>query len=164
MKYLILTVLVLLLSVLQTTVLGVIEIFGVIPNLLVVSVICYALMRGDFEGVIFGTAVGFVLDILSGRMVGINMILCSLVGLLCACLYDTLFNNNSFVASVFVLWISLIYELLIYVFYFLFWGDTNIAFALLHKVLPCAVYNAASAFVIYPILKKVRIFDRREND
>ena len=162
MKYAILTVFLLVISVVQTTVLRSIEIFGVVPNLIVVSVICYALMRGDFRGIIFGSIAGAVLDLLSGRMVGMNTILCSTMALLCACLFDSLFNNNSFVASVFVLWISAIYEFLIYVFYFLFWGNTDFVFALIYKILPCAVYNAAAAFVIYPIMRKICSFDKKE--
>ena len=162
MKYAILTVFFIVISVLQTTVLKSIEILGTVPNLLVVAVICYALMRGDFRSIIFGAASGIVLDFLSGRMVGMNMILCSLTALLCACLYENLFNNNSFVASVFVLWISAIYEFLIYVFYFLFWGNTDIIYVLLHKILPCSVYNAAAAFAIYPIMKIICSFDKEE--
>lgn len=164
MKYVILTAFVLAVSVLQTTVLGVVEIFGVIPNLLVTAVICYSLIRGDFESVIFGAVCGFVLDLLSGRMVGMNMILCSVTAFMCACLHDNLFNNNSFVASVFVLWISALYELLIYIFYFLFWGDTSFVFAILHKILPCAAYNAAATFLVYPTLRGICLFDRQEND
>lgn len=162
MKYAVLTVFMIIISVVQTTVLKSMEIFGVVPNLLVVAVICYALMRGDFRSIVFGAAAGFVLDLLSGRMVGMNMILCSVTALFCACLYENLFNNNPFVASIFVLWISAVYEFLIYVFYFLFWGNGDVVFALLHKVLPCAVYNAVSAFAIYPLMKFICSFDKAE--
>lgn len=166
MRYLLLFVFMFFLSVVQTTVLGAIEIFGVIPNLLLTAVICYAIIRGDFEGVIFGAVIGIFLDFLSGRMVGMNLILCTLVSFSCCSLYDALFNNNPFVASVFVLLVSIVYEFLIYVFYFLFWGDANVWFALIHKILPGAVYNALSAFLIYPVLKKICLFGagRWEND
>lgn len=164
MKYVFLTIVVFALSIIQTAVLGAVEIFGVIPNLLLVSVICYSLMRGDLRSIVYGSVVGFVLDILSGKMVGMNLLMCTCVALMCACLYETLFNNNSFVAAVFVLWISALYEFLIYVFYFLFWGNTDILFALFHKILPCALYNAFSTFLIYPIMRKISLLERTDND
>ena len=107
---------------------------------------------------------GFILDILSGRMVGMNLLMCTLTAMMCACLFETLFNNNSFVASVFVLWITALYEFFIYMFYFLFWGDTNIVFAIFHKILPCALYNAVSAFFIYPIMRKISSLEKADND
>ncbi len=164
MKYVLLTLTVFLLSIVQTAVLGLVEIFGVIPNLLLVSVICYSLMRGDLRSIIYGSVVGFVLDILSGKMVGMNLLMCTLAALLCACLFETLFNNNSFVAAVFVLWITALYELLIYVFYFLFWGNGDFLFAIFNKIIPCAIYNAVSAFLIYPIMRKISLLEKTDND
>lgn len=164
MKYVFLAALILVLSVLQTTLIDYISILGVVPNLLLVSSICYCLIRGDFKSIIFGSIVGAVLDLLSGHMVGMNMILCTLCALLSANLYESLFNNNSFVAAVFVLWISALFEFLVYAFYFLFWKEGEFVFALVHRILPFGVYNAAIAFIIYPIMRKISSFDTAERD
>lgn len=160
MKYLWLFILTFVFAVLQTTVIDAISIFGVIPNLLVTAVICYSLMRGDLRAIIFGAIIGIVLDFLSGKIVGMNLILCTLTAFLSASLYESLFNNNSFVAAVFVLWISFLYEFLIYVFYFLFWGESAFLFAVFKVVLPCAFYNALCTFFIYPIMRKISSLDR----
>lgn len=164
MKYAVLTVLVLLFSAVQTTVLKSAEIMGVVPNLLLVAVICYSLILGNLNSIIFGAVIGLLLDLLSGHMVGVNLILCSLTAYMCAGFNGNLFSNNSFVAAVFVLWITFLYEFVIYILYFLFWSEGHMWFAVTHRILPAALYCAVSAFLIYPVMRGVSRLEKSEDD
>ncbi len=157
LRYALTVFFVLLLTVLQTTVLHAAKIFGVIPNLLLSAVVCYSLTKGDYKAIVFGIGCGLIMDFFGGRTVGMNTLLCLYVSLVCVLLYGGLFNNNAFVAMLFVLLLSIPYEFLIYFFSLFIWGKTDIVYALLHKILPCAVYNALITFLVYPFTRALAV-------
>jgi len=140
---------------LQTTVLRGIEIFHTIPNLLFIFVICYSLLSADYSALAFAAICGLILDLTGGRLIGMNTLLCTLAAAFCLAVNDNLFNNNLFVAMVFVLLLSLPYEFLTYVLYFTIWGRGAIGFALLCKILPTAFYNFVFTVVLYPLTKRL---------
>ncbi len=152
-RYLLTAVLVFVLIVLQTTVIRGIEVFHVVPNLLVVMVVCYSLLHEDYSALVVGAICGLLLDIHGGRSVGMNALLCTLLAYLCVCVSGNLYNNNSLVAMVFVLFLSIAYELIIYIFYFAIWGHGSFVYALLYKILPGAVYNSLVTILLYPLVR-----------
>ncbi len=154
-KIILTVILIALLTVLQTTVLRGIEVLGVIPNLLFITVVCYSLLHADYSALVMGVACGLLLDITGGRIVGMNALLCTLVAYFCICISGSLFNNNIPVAMLFVLLLTVPYELITYIFYFVIWGQGSFWYALLLKILPAAVYNALAAAVLYPLVRKI---------
>ncbi len=152
-RYALLVVFVFLLTVLQTTILRAVEIFGVIPNLLFSAVVCYSLTKGDWKALVFGIVCGMILDFFGGRAVGMNTLLCMYTALVCILLHGGLFNNNAFVAMIFVFLLSIAYEFFIYFFSLLIWGQTDILYALLFKILPGSVYTALVTLFIYPFAR-----------
>ena len=154
-KVVLILILILLLTVLQTTVLRGIEIFHVIPNLLMVTVVCYSLLKGDYSALAVGVACGFILDITGGRMVGMNALLCALVAYFCICISGSLFNHNIPVAMLFVLMLSIPYELIMYIFYFAIWGEGEFWFAFFCKILPASIYNALATVLLCPLIRAI---------
>ncbi len=148
-------ILILLFTIIQTTVLRGFEVFHVIPNLLLITVVCHGILHGDYMSLAVGVICGFLLDITGGRLVGMNTLLCTLVAYLCICISGNLFNNHLFVAMMFVLLFSIPYELLIYIFYFTIWGTGKLGFVLVCKILPGAVYNFLFTVLLYPLVKRV---------
>ncbi len=148
-------ILILLLTVLQTTVLRGFEIFNLIPNLLLIMVVCHGILHGDYMSLTVGVICGLLLDITGGRAVGMNTLLCTLIAYLCISVGENLFNNHIFVAMMFVLLFSIPYEFLIYLFYFGIWGEGNFWYAIFCKVLPGAIYNSLFTIVLYPLIKWV---------
>ena len=61
--------------VLQSTVLQYIEVWNIRPNLLIMLIIYFALIRGSVEGGIIGLAGGILMDILAGKVFGIHSLL-----------------------------------------------------------------------------------------
>lgn len=138
--------------ILQTTVLDSIRIFGIIPNIMLISVICYSLSAADYRGIIFGVASGLLLDITGGRMIGINTLLCMYVAFSCVWMCDKLYNNNEIIAGVFTFVISIIYGAAMYIINFLLWGETNVLYALFRVILPETLYNTILSLFIYPLM------------
>lgn len=142
-------------TVLQSTVIQSIELFNVVPNLLLITVVCYSLLCGDYSAMVIGVVCGLLLDITGGRIVGLNTILCTLAAYFCICVSGNLFNNNALVSMVFVLLLSIPYELLTYLLYFAIWGHGGFFYALLARVLPAALYNFVVTLIIHPIVRKI---------
>lgn len=157
-KYLFTAVLIFALIVLQTTVIRGVEIFHVVPNLLVVMVVCYSLLHEEYSALAVGAICGLLLDIHGGRTVGMNALLCTLLAYLCVCVSGNLYSNNSFVAMVFVLFLSVVYELVIYIFYFAIWGHGSFGYALLYKILPGSLYNSLVTILLYPLVRLLTVF------
>jgi len=157
-KVVLTVIMIFILTVLQTTIVQGFEIFHVVPNLLFITVVCYGILHGDYGALAVGIACGLLLDITGARVVGMNTLLCALAAYFCICVSDSLFNNNVLVAMVFVLVLSIPYELIIYIFNFVIWGRGNFVYALFCKVLPGAVYNFLVTVLLYPIIKRVTFF------
>lgn len=148
-------VLVFVLTILQTTVVRRIEIFHVIPNLLLIFVICYGLLHDDYSTLVVGVICGLLLDINGGRVVGMNTLLCTVVAYLCIYVSGSLYSNTSVVAMLFVLIFSFFYELIVYIFYFAVWGHGGFLYAMFCKILPAGIYNSLVTIVLYPIVQKL---------
>lgn len=152
-RYAVTVLVVFLLTVIQTTLLRSAEIFGVIPNLLLSAVICYSLVKGEPKAIVFGLICGMLLDFFGGRNVGMNTLLCLYASLICVLLHDGLFNNNTFVAMLFVFLMTIGYELIIYFFNIFIWKQQGFLYAFFLRVLPQAAYNAVATIFMYPLTR-----------
>ena len=155
LHYLVTALFIILLSVIQSTVLRGIQIFHVIPNLLLITTVCYGLTHGSFRGFFVGILCGLLLDLFSGRAIGMNTLLFALIAYFCIFISGNLFSNNTYVCMVFVLFLTISYELLTYIFYFAIWKQGALGFAIFSKILPSAIYNFLFTIVLYPLVKRV---------
>ncbi|MBR7164263.1 MAG: rod shape-determining protein MreD [Clostridia bacterium] len=159
-KFLLTAILIFVLTILQTTVIQGIEVFHVIPNLLLITVVCYSLLHGDYSALVVGVVCGFLLDINGGRVVGMNALLCTVLAYVCICVSGSLYSNNGLIAMIFVLIFSLFYELIVYIFYFAIWGQGAFFYALFCKILPAAVYNGLATILLYPLVRRLTVFNQ----
>ncbi|MBQ2696307.1 MAG: rod shape-determining protein MreD [Clostridia bacterium] len=157
-KVVLTVLLIFIITVLQTTIVQGFEIFHVVPNLLFIMVVCYGILHGDYGALVVGVVCGLLLDITGARVVGMNTLLCTLAAYFCICISDSLFNNNVLVAMVFVLLLSIPYELIIYIFNFVIWGRGSFWYALFYRILPGGVYNFLVTILLYPIIRRVTLF------
>lgn len=148
-------VLVFLLAVLQTTLVHGISVFHTVPNLLFIAVVCYSLLHADYSALVFAAACGLLLDVTGGRAIGINTLFCLYAAYFCIRISGSLFNNNVFVSMVFVMLLSVPYELFTYVLYFAVWGHGTFGYALLCKIVPAVLYNFVMTLLIYPLTRSM---------
>ncbi|MEW6652110.1 MAG: rod shape-determining protein MreD [Bacteroidota bacterium] len=62
------------LIILQLTVIPLISIFGVVPNLIIITTLYFALQGGQIYGMVLGFFFGFFFDLFSGGVLGASML------------------------------------------------------------------------------------------
>ena len=65
---------------LQTSLFSHLSLFGVIPNLVLITTVCYGLLQGFRSGLYFGLLAGLCLDLAGSGVLGINIIILGLPG------------------------------------------------------------------------------------
>ncbi len=77
-----------LLAALQITVVPLISISGIAPNLLIVLITFYALKNGQSFAILLGFTFGFLFDLISGGVIGVNMFAMTISGFIAGYFYN----------------------------------------------------------------------------
>ncbi len=130
---------------------------GVIPDLLMIVVICGALLKGSKFGIQLGLTAGFLQDIILGGF-GTNIVIKIFVGYLVGNLEGKIFKQQVLIPVLVVFVMTFVHE-----FLFLLLSEQLIfsispLWALQTVILPLAVVNAIFTLVIYPVL---HVLERR---
>jgi rod shape-determining protein MreD len=140
--------------VLQTTIFARLNIFGIVPDLVLVSVILFSVLNSGRKTTLFSAVSGFLQDILSFGMY-LNTIVKVLVSV-CVGIVKESFIGNEFVLSLILVLVftplSLFFEAAIFVFF----GTRQIVFGeLALNILIASTYNVALIPILFPILRKI---------
>ncbi len=150
----------LLFSVLQATWLNAAQIFGVKPNLFLVYtvIVCFFCSKG--EGAVIGAVFGFFLDIITGRLLGMNTVLGMLTGFFTAYLCERVFRtSNVLIIMLTAAVMTLLYESAYYAAAFMMIiKNADFWYTLKNTILPELLYNAAAAPVVYLFAGKAAKF------
>jgi|SRR5712692_623406 len=98
-----------LVAIFQSAVLARLDANGLHPDLTLLSVISWSLLRGSREGMSWGFIGGLALDLLSGVPLGLNALLLTLAGYLAGLGEATVFRNNVILPALIIASISLGY-------------------------------------------------------
>lgn len=154
MKYLRLALITLAAYILQNTALKYISVFGIVPNIMVVFVICYSLNNKNFiSAVIYGLLCGFALDCASQTLFGLHALLSIGCASLCTEMSERFFKGKYIVKIMFAFVLSFVYEALYYGLSYALYNETPYFKMLLFTALPTAVYNTVLAM---PLLLYIR--------
>ncbi|TLM77867.1 MAG: rod shape-determining protein MreD [Actinobacteria bacterium] len=127
---------------------------GVVPNLLLLVVITLAFMEGSQAGMVAGFSAGLLLDLLGTGPVGAWALVLAVTGYVTGLVAANLFAEG-WLLPVTVAAVACLLAEGAYAFELTMFGEgANLAGALLTKVLPGAVYNAALALLVYPWLAR----------
>lgn len=154
-KILVLTLLVYITCLLQSTVAGYIEISGVKPNFLLVVAITIALRRSDKESAFIGLFCGLGMDILIGRAMGWYAICLFIICFLIGMVNSKLYKDNPLIAMFFVFFSSVAVEMMYYFIFSFLKGYQDILFVLTTLVLPESLYNTILALPVYPLIIRI---------
>lgn len=148
-KILVVTSLIYVVCLLQSTVLEYIEIQGIRPNLILIVAVCVALIRNDLEAAFTGLAFGLGMDILIGRALGWYGLIIFLINFLIAQINSKLYRENPLIPVFFVFASTLTAEMLYYLISFFLKGYESFSFVLVRIILPESLYNAVLSFPVF---------------
>ena len=153
--------------VLQTTVFQEITLGVVAPNLMLIIVCSYALLRGKKEGLIVGFFAGLLVDLFYGyfEVIGINALLFMIAGLLVGIFHNYLYLEDILIPVIAVGVCDFVYSFIYYVITFALRNRLDIVSYIKSIILPELVYTIFVCIFVYRIImfinKKLEAFENR---
>ena len=141
------------LAILQSTIVSHFRMWGVFADLPLLVVVSWSLLRGPWEGLIWGFIAGAAVDIFSGAPFGAATFGLIAAGLLSGLGQSTVFRSQLFLPLLAMLLATIVYDMLFLIVvsisgYSVSWMDS-----LLHLILPSAVLNAVLTPVVFVIMR-----------
>jgi rod shape-determining protein MreD len=138
--------------VVQTTVLPMIAIASIRPNLIIIITASFGFMRGAKEGMFVGFLAGLMLDILFGNILGFYALIYLFFGFLNG-LFQQIYLDEDLKLPILLISVSsLVYGLCIYVFHFVLRGQFAFFSYLNQVILPELIYTIAATIGLYPLI------------
>ena len=157
MRWVVISIIMFIGYILQTTIIPSFELWGVFPNLILVLICCFAFLGGSKDGIITGVSLGLLSDLAYGRAIGLYTLLGLYLGVFAGKFNKRFFKDNYLVALVFMIVCTFVYEGIIYIFSVLIYnGDFHVITAFV-KIAIEAFLNAIVAVIVYPILLKLNL-------
>lgn len=148
------------LLILQLTVIPLISVFGVVPNLIIIAAIYYALHGGQIYGMILGFLFGFFFDLLSGGVLGASMLSMTIAVFLSGYFYNEnrVDTNTSTYFFLVILFIAAFISSLIYSFAGNFNPEVQFTALILEGALLPAVYTTIFGLTVVVFnMRKARL-------
>lgn len=164
MRIVIISFIVLLNFILQSTLFSHIAIMGIVPNTALIIVISYSYLRGDVEGAIIGFCAGLLADIFFGRVIGVSALLMMFAGFFAGKPFKDFFKDNYLAPILLIGSIGLLYELMFYVLNFLLMGRVDILRYMGIVILPVTAYNLIVGVFVYRGIYGVNAMLKRRED
>jgi rod shape-determining protein MreD len=153
--------------VIQTTVFDSVQIYGIKPNLILITTISYALIRGREEGAVYGFSAGLLLDIMGGKTIGIFSLMGLYTGLIIGSLNKRLYNENYIIVFILNAGGSFAYNFIYYLYVYLFISKGNFLWGIIAYIIPETIYNTVLSLIVYFFLlninKKLDYYKKRLN-
>ena len=141
--------------VLQTTTFQTLSFANIAPNLLIIVVSSFGLMRGKSEGMFIGFFSGLLIDIFCGFYLGIYALLYMYVGYIAGLFQKRFYPEDLKLPLVLIPASDLFSNLLIYVVLFLTRNRYDFGYYLMNIIVPELVYTMIITIFFYLLLLKI---------
>lgn len=151
MRVTILSILLVIIHVLETTIFQNIRIGGIAPNFMIMIIVSFALLRGCKEGVLIGVLAGFLHDVSFSSTMGLTIITYALIGYGCG-KFNKDFYRENFIIPFFCTLGSSLFSSAITMLSFVLHGKVNILFFLKSIIIPELIYTVTLSLVVYQLM------------
>lgn len=154
--------------ILESTLFQYMRIYGIKPDFSIMIIVSYAILRGSTYGAFAGLGIGLLIDILYGRVMGINALSYMVTGYIIGQAHENVFKDSIIPPFIFNLIAIIIFQhsfiLLSY-----FSNDfpsigVQYGYMLFEVILPQALYNAVVGSIVHRFIYKLdetSFMDRR---
>lgn len=136
-------------ALLQSTVMPYLKVFGVMPNLMLLAVVAWTLLRGPGEGIVWGFLGGIFVDLLSRAPLGLSALALVFVSYLSSFAEQTLYRNHPALPLIVVLIVTPIYDIAVLVLLRLTGQAVDWLVSLLYFTLPATVIHVVLMLAVY---------------
>lgn len=141
--------------VLQTTTFQTLSFAGIKPNLMIIVVAAFGLMRGKKEGMYIGFISGLLIDIFCGFYLGIYALLYMYVGYLTGLFQKRFYPEDIKLPLLLISASDFITNVLIYIILFLTRSRYDFGYYFMNVIVPEFVYTMVITIFLYLILLKI---------
>jgi rod shape-determining protein MreD len=162
MKILLKSAIIVVALLIQLTLINSITILGLKPDLIMVVVVVFSLLKGEKEGTISGFSSGLLQDIFSTGLLGINALAKTVIGFTCGIFKEKIFHEHIlFLIPVITFIASIMQSILIFLLLRAFGIEYNLSWSLKQLALPEALYSSLlSPFIFLAINKLFQLMER----
>ncbi len=140
----------------QLTLINSITILGLKPDLIMVVVVVFSLLRGAKEGTISGFASGLLQDIFSTGLLGMNALAKMVIGFFCGIIKEKIFREHIlFIIPVITFIASFMQSILMFFLLRAFGIEYDLAWSLKQVALPEALYSSLLSPFIFLAINKL---------
>jgi rod shape-determining protein MreD len=149
-------------AILQSTVVPHLTIWDVFPDLPVLVVVSWSLLRGAGEGVVWGFISGLAVDLLSGAPFGAATLSFIAIGFLSGLGEATVFGAHVALPLITTFLATILYDLLFLLIVQISGNSVDWMGSLFRIILPSAVFNAALMPIVFLAVRKLHTWFGRE--
>lgn len=140
--------------------------FGVKPNLILISTIIVSLWYGLYAGTFYSFIIGFVTDLLFGNTFGMFTISYTIVGATIGFLNNTYRKENKISLIYLTIIATSLFEIISYIEYAIVYSVFSNVFYLLIQIFLSSLLNIVIVYIIYSLIYRVAesLDDRLKSD
>lgn len=142
---------------LQSTIFHYIELAGVVPNLLLIVTMSFGLMRGRREGMLVGFFSGLLIDIFFGSVLGPYALIYMTMGYINGFFHRIYYVEDVLLPMLMITLNDFIFNVIIYLIYFLLRNRLNFGEYLLTVILPEMIYTIIVTLFFYKLLVRINL-------
>ena len=150
MRVLVIGGLLILTQILESTVFQMLRIGDIAPNLMIILIVSFALLRGSKEGSIVGVAAGILYDSTFGLMMGPSIFAYAFIGFISGKFNKNFYRENFIIPLICTFFSSLFFSL-VNTIALVLRGELHFIFYLKTIVIPELIYTMALALIIYQL-------------
>jgi len=140
----------------QLTLINSVTILGLKPDLIMIVVVVFSMLKGAKEGTVSGFTSGLLQDIFSTGLLGINALAKTVIGFSCGIIKEKIFHEHIlFIIPVITFISSFIQSILILLLLRAFGIEYGLAWSLKQIALPEALYSSLLSPFIFLVINKL---------
>lgn len=143
---------------LQTTLLCKLTVFGIMPDAVLVCVICYSMVFGREKGFVAALITGLLMDFLTGVFFGRHIIVYLLSSAAASILADNTFGKNFVTAAIISFAVSLFGAMGMSAYLYIAKIDKNIIWSMFAAAPIYALYNTVISVFVFVFVENIRKF------
>lgn len=160
-RYLSIAFIIILNLVLQPIVFRNLDFNGIVPNIFIITIVSFGLLRGKAEGAIIGFCIGFMQDILYGEVVGLYTIIYMNIGWFTGYMYRNFYRDSILIPISIIALADLVQNFVVYFFTFLFRGRLNFGIYFARIMMPEIIYTLFIGFLLYRLYYMINLIVER---